>query len=222
VRWQLLEITGRHRSVKDLVENLLFLAPEPLSLTRIAEAVPHSKEEIAAALDALQAEYSDRGLKLRYVSGGWEITSDPDLADAVQEFFNLQRRKHLSRQALETLAVIAYNQPITRGQIEAIRGVQTTGTLHTLLESNLIRVVGQRDSLGNPYLYGTTDEFLRHFGLGDVSELPPLEFEHESLAGVGKAVEPGNGEAEGIVTPVEFGFDESASEKDTNVQQKGA
>ena len=224
-----MEQDSRHRSVKDLVENLLFLSHEPLSLKRLAESLPHSKEEIAAALDALQAEYQDRGLKLRFVSGGWELTTDPALGEEVRGFFNLQKRRRLSRQALETLSVIAYNQPITRAAIEAVRGVQTTGTLQTLLEAELIRVVGQKDTLGNPYLYGTTDHFLRHFGLADISELPPLEFEREELrppdgeAGRVEARKQAEGEdVEGEVTSVEFGFVQEGDETEKDVQQKGA
>jgi segregation and condensation protein B len=219
------ESSHTHRSVKDLVENLLFMAQEPLSLSRMADALPHSKEEIAAALDALQVEYLDRGLKLRFVSGGWELTTDPSLSNEVREFFDLQKRKRLSRQALETLTVIAYNQPITRSAIEAVRGVQTSGTLGTLLESGLIRIVGQKDTVGNPYIYGTTDEFLRHFGLGDVSELPPLEFEREGLkppfdkdTEEEKKSVAGNGE----VKPVDFVPEPEPESTESNVQQKGA
>ena len=224
-----MESTRPHRRVKDLVENLLFMAQEPLSLSRMADALPHSKEEVAAALDALQVEYNDRGLKLRYVSGGYELTTDPSLSDDVRDFFDLQKRKRLSRQALETLSVIAYNQPITRSAIEAVRGVQTSGTLHTLIETGLIRVVGQKDTLGNPYLYGTTDEFLRHFGLGDVSELPPLEFENEGLTAPFKSetegrekTGSGNGDADGEIAPVDFQPEPDSESIDSNVQQKGA
>ena len=224
-----MESSHAHRSVKDLVENLLFMAQEPLSLGRIADALPHSKEEIAAALDALQAEYLDRGLKLRFVSGGWELTTDPSMADDVREFFDLQKRKRLSRQALETLSVIAYNQPITRSAIEAVRGVQTSGTLNTLIESGLIRIIGQKETVGNPYIYGTTDEFLRHFGLGDVSELPPLEFEREGLKPpFSKDTEDeeksvaGNGDAAGQVKPVDFTKEPDPESMEPNVHQKGA
>ena len=171
---------GQHLlTVKNLIENLLFLSNEPLSVKRLAEGLGHSKEEIIAAIDTLQEEYKNRGIKLRFVEGGWQFTTDPAFAEQIEAFFNFQRRKRLTRPALETLAIIAYQQPITRAEIEAIRGVQTAGTLQTLLEAGLIRVVGQRNTIGNPFLYGTTDEFLRHFGLGDPSELPPLEFDRE-------------------------------------------
>ena len=218
-----MESTCPQRSVKDLVEGLLFLAEEPLSLNRLAESLPHTREEIAAALDALQAEYRDRGLELRFVAGGWQITTDPALGDEIERFFNLQRRRRLSKQALETLAVIAYNQPITRSEIEAVRGVQTTGTLQTLQECDLIRVVGQADTLGNPYLYGTTDQFLRHFGLGTIAELPPLEFEREGLV-FPKRVDGGtDGESdETKVTSIEFGYEVEADGAETHVKQKGA
>ncbi len=223
-----------HRSVKDLVENLLFMAQEPLSLKRMVDTLPHSSEEIAAAIDSLTAEYLDRGLKIRFVGGGWELTTDPAFASEIQEFYNLHRRKRLSRQALETLAVIAYNQPITRAEIESVRGVGTSGTLQTLMERELIRVVGQKDTLGNPFIYGTSDTFLEHFGLGDVNELPQLEFEneglkhpiqHEEAVGKEKAGEESEKDkvtSDGEIKPVDFGLTEESAEVTDNVQQKGA
>ncbi len=222
--------TRPHRSAKDLIENLLFLAEEPLTLNRLAESLPHSKEEIAAALDALQAECQDRGLKLRFVSGGWELTSDPTLSEEIERFFNLHKRRRLSRQAVETLAVIAYNQPITRAEIEAVRGVGTSGTLATLQECGLIRVTGQKETVGYPYLYGTTDEFLRHFGLGAIAELPPLEFEREGLTKpLSAKTEPDaekdvsiTEEEETGITPVDFELAAETAEEPAHVQQKGA
>jgi len=208
------------------VENLLFLAKEPLSLKRLEESLPHSKEEIAAALDALQVEFLDRGLRIRYSSRGWEITTDPDYSSEVEHFYNLQRRRRLSRQALETLTVIAYNQPITRAEVETVRGVGTTGTLQTLLECGFIRIVGQRETVGNPYIYGTSEEFLAHFGLGTIDELPPLEFEREGLTppkiGETESEETTPKEEGGKVTPVDFGLSDETAEITENVQQKGA
>jgi len=221
-----LEPISKHRSVKDLVENLLFLATEPVSLKRMVESLPHGKEEIAAALDGLTAEYLDRGLKIQYVSGGYLMATDPALAPEIEQFYNLQKRKRLSRQALETLAVIAYNQPITRTEIEAIRGVGTSGTLQTLMERDLIKVIGQKDTLGNPFIYGTTDEFLRHFGLGNVNELPQLEFETEGLrhplGNRDADQESDNKEGNSEITSVDFGLTEESAEVSANVQQKGA
>jgi len=223
-----------HRSVKDLVENLLFMAQEPISLQRMTDSLPYSREEIAAAIDSLTAEYIDRGLKIKYINGGWELTTDPVFADEIQNFYNLQRRKRLSRQALETLAVIAYNQPITRAEIESVRGVGTSGTLQTLIERDLIRVVGQKDTLGNPFIYGTSDTFLEHFGLGDINDLPQLEFESEGLKHpikreqdtdtkeVGEESGKSQDVSDGEVKPVDFGLTEESAEVTTNVQQKGA
>ena len=221
-----MDSTTEHRSIKDLVENLLFIAKEPLSLNRMADSLPYSKAEIAAALDGLQAEYIDRGLRLKYTSKGWEITTDPSYASEIEQFYNLQRKRRLSRQALETLTVIAYNQPLTRAEIESVRGVGTTGTLQTLLECGFIRIVGQRETVGNPFVYGTSDEFLAHFGLGSIDELPPLEFERENLSPP-KFGEPGTCESageddDGKVTPVDFGFSDETAEITKNVQQKGA
>jgi segregation and condensation protein B len=219
-----------YRSVKDLLENLLFLSEEPLTLKHLSDSLPYSKEEIAAALDALQTDYENRAIKLRLVQGGWILATDPGLHQEIEAFYDLQRRRRLSRAALETLAVIAYNQPVTRAEIEAVRGLQTSGTLQTLQEAALIRVVGQRESVGNPYLYGTTDEFLRYFGLADPSELPPLEFNHQFIAGVKEAVAEPSDECivtaevveDDVITPVDFGFSEESEEVTINVQQKGA
>jgi segregation and condensation protein B len=220
------EEAGNHKGVKGLIENLLFLSQEPLTMKRLAESLPCSKEEIAAALDALQAEYEERGLKLRCTNEGWTFTSDPSLAQHIEDFFDLQRRRRLTRASLETLAIVAYNQPITRSEIEAVRGVQTSGTIQTLLEANLIRVIGQKESLGNPFLYGTTDEFLSYFGLSDTSELPQLEFEKDRTlenqpARSDESPGPEEKPSEAEITTVDFGFVEEDSQT-THAQQKGA
>jgi segregation and condensation protein B len=224
-----MEEAGNHRGVKDLIENLLFLSQEPLTVKRLAESLPCSKEEIAAALDALQAEYENRGLKLRCLSDGWMFTTEPFLAQQIEDFYDLQRRRRLTRASLETLAIIAYNQPVTRSGIEAIRGVQTSGTIQTLLDANLIKVIGQKETLGNPFLYGTTDEFLSYFGLSDASELPPLEFEKDRASKSNAADQAGRPEEAPIseeelaaeITPVDFGLVDEES-RTTHAQQKGA
>lgn len=220
-----MDSTNQHRSVKDLVENLLFLAQEPLSLKHMTDSLPHTKEEVAAALDALQAEYSDRSLKLRFVSGGWQLTTDPALTGEIENFFNLQRRRRLSRQALETLAVIAYNQPITRADVESVRGVGTSGTIQTLIAAEMIKVVGQKETLGNPFLYGTTEKFLTHFGLGNVDELPPLEFEGEGFGKITKS-EPAEKADETVeaekVKPVDFGLTEQTADVQEGIHQRPA
>lgn len=202
-----------HRRTKDLIENLLFLSPEPLSIEKLASSLPCSKEEIAAAIDSLRADYETRGIRLRHTKGGWQFTSDPALADDIERFWNQHRRKRLSKAAIETLAVIAYLQPVTRAQIEAVRGVQSIGTIQTLQEANLVKVVGQRDSVGNPYLYGTTDEFLSYFGLSDKSELPPLEFGDAGLHDAEKQAE---------VKAVDFAPRPASEEISAHVKTKGA
>jgi segregation and condensation protein B len=213
-----LEPDNSHRTARDLIENLLFLSTEPLSLHRLCDALPYSREEITSALDTIQHEYLEKGLKIRFISGGWQLTTDPALATEVEEFFNIQRRRRLSRQALETLAVIAYNQPMTRTEIEAIRGVGTSGTLQTLVACNMIRVVGQKDALGNPYLYGTTEEFLQHFGLGSVNELPSLEFEKEGLTPPPIKLAADTGE----IKPVDFDISDEQTEETKEILEKGA
>ncbi len=211
-----------HKSVKDIIENLLFLAKEPITLKRLRDNLPYSKEEILAALDSLQADYRDRGLKLRYTAGGWEFTTDPALSGEIENFYNLQRKKRLSRQALETLTVIAYNQPITRTEIEMIRGVGTSGTLQTLQECEFIKVIGQKDSIGHPYIYGTTETFLRHFGLDNVNELPQLEFEAEGIKRPDLRKQQEDQTRDGEITPVDFGMISETTETQKNVHQKGA
>lgn len=209
-----------HRSVKNLIESLLFLSDEPLTIQSLKASLPYTTEEIAAALDALSQQYNenDRGIKLRQVLNGWQLTTDPALADQIEAFFNTQRRRRLSKSSLETLAVIAYNQPITRAEIEAIRGVQTSGTLQTLLEANLIKVIGQRDTIGNPYLYGTTDEFLVLFGLNDASDLPPLEFDRD----IQPVSSSERSAKENEVATVEFEAESESVETVHHVHKKGA
>jgi len=152
------------------VEALLFAAAGPLSLDDLARRLPEGAD-VAGALAALQSRYEGRGVTLAPVAGRWRLQTAEDLAWLMTEEREEPRR--LSRAAQETLAIIAYHQPVTRAEIEAVRGVQASkGTLDVLLELSLVRMRGRRRTPGRPVTYGTTDAFLEHFGLAALSDLP--------------------------------------------------
>lgn len=190
--------------LKAVLEALLVASPEPLTVARAREALGEEAPEpaaVRAALEELAAEYDSagRGFELREVAGGFQLYTRREHAEWVRRLLARDRAERLSRAALETLAVIAYKQPIPRAEIERIRGVNVDGVLKTLLERGLIRVMGRMDAVGRPLLYGTTDEFLRHFGLRNLSELPKIEefavAREEAGGGVdlGFAGDPANG-----------------------------
>ena len=169
---------------KAIVEALLFVAEEPLSVERLKEILEgYGRKEIVALLQELQAFYEQegRGLKLYEVAGGYRLATRPELHPWVQRL-KAVRPTRLSRAALETLALIAYRQPITRAEIEAIRGVAVDGVLKTLAEKDLIRIVGRKKEVGRPILYGTSKAFLEYFGFKDLSELPALRELEELVA----------------------------------------
>lgn len=157
------------------VESLLFVADAPVSLGRLAEALEVTPARIERVLADLEATYAGRGLRLQRAGNRVQFVTAPEVAPYVERFLGLERRKRLSRAALETLAIIAYRQPVTRPEIEAIRGVGSDSVLRTLLSTGLIKDVGRAPTVGRPILYGTTFEFLQHFGLQGLDELPPLE-----------------------------------------------
>lgn len=157
------------------VEALLFVAPSPVSLNDLARALGASLEDVEAALQQLAAAREQAGVILQRHRDRVQLATAPDLAADVERFLGLDLSSRLSAPALETLAIIAYKQPVTRAQIEAIRGVNSDGVLRALLNKGLIEVVGRMETVGRPLLYGTTPAFLQYFGLRDLSELPPLE-----------------------------------------------
>jgi segregation and condensation protein B len=157
-------------SLERMVEALLFAAAEPLSPADLARRLPEGAD-VEAALAALAARYAGRGVTLADVGGCWRFQTAPDLAFLMTEERETPRR--LSRAAQETLAIVAYHQPVTRAEIEAIRGVQASrGTLDVLLELGFVRPRGRRRSPGRPVTYATTDAFLEHFGLASLADLP--------------------------------------------------
>ncbi|EKP93870.1 SMC-Scp complex subunit ScpB [Thermaerobacter subterraneus] len=160
--------------VRGAVEALLFVAGEPLPASRMARILGVSEAVVREALEELAqaCRAPGRGIELVEVAGGWQLVTRPEYSRAVEELLQ-PRRQALSRAALETLAIIAYRQPVTRAEIEAIRGVQSDAGLRALLERGLVREVGRKEAPGRPILYGTTPLFLQQFGLRDLSELPP-------------------------------------------------
>jgi segregation and condensation protein B len=163
--------------LKPILEALLFVSHEPVTLERLTAAlgmVP--KADVRQALAELKAEYekAERGVQVSEIAGGFQLTTRPEYAPWIKSLGKSKVAPKLSRSGLESLAIIAYRQPIVRAEIEAIRGVETSGVLRTLLERKLVRIVGRKDVPGRPIMYGTTKYFLQHFGLSDLGELPPL------------------------------------------------
>lgn len=156
------------------IESLLFVATEPVPMKTLMEVLREEEERLRSALQLLEERLSDSGLQLVEVAGGYQLCTRPEFAEVVARYLQPQPSK-LSRAALETLAIIAYRQPITLPEIEAIRGVQSDGVLRTLLQKGLIREVGRKQAAGRPVLYGTTPQFLHYFGLNSLDELPELE-----------------------------------------------
>jgi segregation and condensation protein B len=165
------------QEVKSIVESLLFVAEGPLTVQRLGEVLDEvDKTTIRAALEELKSDFDagGRGLRIVEVAGGYQLQTAKANAEWVKKFLG-GRPARMSRPALETLAIIAYRQPITKAEIEGIRGVDVDGIVNTLLERNLIRAVARKDVPGRPFLYGTTPEFLQLFNLKDLSHLPTLK-----------------------------------------------
>ncbi|MGQ9778820.1 MAG: SMC-Scp complex subunit ScpB [Bacillota bacterium] len=159
------------------LEALIFVSPEPISAKTLAEVLGLAEHTVRHMVADLIEEYraAQRGIQIVECAGGYLFLTNPACAEFVEKLARAPRHVPLSPAALETLAIIAYRQPITRAEIEHLRGVKVESALNTLLERNLVEEVGRREGPGRPILYGTTKEFLRYFGLRDLSELPPLE-----------------------------------------------
>lgn len=159
-----------------LIEALLFVAPAPIPLARLAQVLELGEENVRAALDLLAERYAGerRGVRVIRRADRVHLTTAPEAAPQIEKFLGLDLSTRLSGAALETLAVIAYRQPLTRGDIEAIRGVNCDGVLKTLLSRALIEPVGRLEQPGRPFLYGTTLQFLQYFGLEGLDRLPSL------------------------------------------------
>jgi segregation and condensation protein B len=184
--------------LKPIVEALIFASPDPLTpkmLFKLLESEP--REDVEAALASLKQDYErPSGLQLVEVAGGYQIVTRPELHEWVRRLFHERTTQRLSVQALETLAVIAYKQPVTAVEITEIRGVNAAGVLGTLIERGLVKIAGRKHVVGRPFLYATTREFLIRFGLKDVNDLPKIEEMAEALgfdvpAGLSEMAPPG-------------------------------
>lgn len=165
------------KSLRTIIESLLFVHDQPLSVDRLSLILEeYERADIRAALDELMKEYdsADRGIVLMHVAGGYQLRSCPENADYIRRLTKSKGVK-FSQSALETLAIIAYRQPVTRAEVEYLRGVDSGGVLKSLLEKKLLKILGKKDVPGKPLIYGTSREFLELFGLKDLSSLPTLK-----------------------------------------------
>ena len=174
---------GPSAEVKAIVEALIFASPEPITPKRLCRLLSEEpKEDVLAAVESLKADYENRpGLQLVEVAGGYQIVTRSELNDWVRRLFHEVSTSKLTVAGLETLAVIAYKQPITALEIGEIRGVNTSGVLSTLLERHLNKIAGRKNVVGRPFVYATTKEFLIRFGLKDLNDLPKIEDMAEAL-----------------------------------------
>jgi len=196
------------------LESLLLIADQPMRLEKLVELVEAEKSAVKLALTELQTEYAERkgGILLETVAGGYELRTPVEHAELIRKLARVKTFR-FSRAALETLAIIAYRQPITRAEIEYLRGVDSGGVLKTLLDKRLVKILGKKDIPGRPLIYGTSREFLEAFGLNDLSDLPTLkefsELEPEAL-GIVDGFE-GNTipDSDGLVAPPEIESEEN-------------
>lgn len=167
--------------LRRILEAVLFATDRPVTVEQLQAALPErTDDDLLCELQEMAADYDamEAGFRLLPCAGGWQIRTDPEMHEFVTRFLVGKKRTRLSRAAMETLAIVAYRQPITRGEVEEIRGVDSGQVFHTLLERNLVTVKGRSQALGRPLLYGTTEDFLRYFGLNSLADLPsPQELE---------------------------------------------
>ncbi len=170
---------------KKTIEALLFLSEEPVKPDRLAIVLSTTPEEASKLARELKNDFSEaqRGLQIFEMAGGFQMGTRPELAPDLEKAFSEDVSSYLTTAALEALAIIAYKQPVTRIEIESIRGVRSDHVLENLLKRKLIRVSGRKEGPGRPLLYSTTPDFLKYFGLMDLEELPPLEAENQDLMG---------------------------------------
>lgn len=165
------------KKIKSIIEAMLFTSGEPLKTEEIANALQITKADVRKIINEMIVEFDreSRGIKIICFNDKYQMCTRPEYMEYIKRLINPQNRQSLSRAAIETVAIIAYKQPITRMDIDSIRGVKSDRVIGSLLEKKLIRDVGRLDAPGRPILYGTTDEFLKYFGLRSLSQLPKLE-----------------------------------------------
>ena len=156
------------------IESLLFVSAEPIAPSQLAIALDVSLSAVEQGLTQLDEELRGRGLRLQRHGGRVQLTTAPEMAGAIERFLGLEATSRLSRAALETLAIVAYQQPVTRPYIEGVRGISSDSVMRSLLSKGLVQEVGRAEGPGRPILYGTAPDFLQHFGLNSLTELPPL------------------------------------------------
>ncbi len=174
-------------TIEKIIEAIIFASPEPITDRRIRECIEGSEDyDIDSKVNELNGEYEKNGRSFRIikVAGGYQMTTLPDYELWVRRVFVARGRLRLSPQALETLSIVAYRQPVSKPTMESIRGINCDGVIKTLLERNLINIKGREDSPGRPILYGTTIEFLRYFGLNNLKDLPELKEIEEIIGAV--------------------------------------
>ncbi|HSF40498.1 MAG TPA: SMC-Scp complex subunit ScpB [Thermoanaerobaculia bacterium] len=191
--------------IEAAIEAILFVSSEPVPRTKLLELFDaEEREQAAEALEAVLARYAagdGRGVMVEDVGGGVRLVTRPEMVSWLRRFFDVSGGNKLSMAALETLAIIAYRQPITGPEVQELRSVNPSGVIKTLLERRLVRIVGRKEVVGKPFLYGTTREFLVHFGLNSLRDLPPLEEFEESFGAGGEALV---GLSEMVATPEEI------------------
>lgn len=202
--------------MKDLIEACLFVSTEPVTSAELARLFDAEPTEIDKVCNTLLEEYDDRasGVRIVRVAGGFQMVTRSDLSEQIARFLaGPNGRARLSKPALETVAIVAYRQPITTAEIEAIRGVSADGVIRTLMDRKLVREAGRKQVPGRPILYGTTPDFLHYFGLDTLDDLPPLDeivpleaAQTETMSDVGAAV--------GLAAPVEGGAGDAGREGD--------
>jgi segregation and condensation protein B len=180
------EVTSSQSPLSVQLEALLFVAAEPVGIAELSQVLAAATPVIEAGLAQLEADLRPRGLRIQRHGGRFQLTTAPEFAGIIERFLGLEARSHLSRAALETLAIIAYNQPLTRPQIDAVRGVNSDSMLKSLLYKGLICELGRGPGVGRPILYATTPEFVQHLGLDSIADLPQLkplegEAEHDKM-----------------------------------------
>jgi len=207
----------------DIVLALLFASDEPLSANRIQSVLDDvSGSEVRDCLERLAARYGsgEAAIRLEHIAGGFQLCTNPAYSDYVARLYRGRRKQRLSRAALEALAIIAYRQPVTRADIETVRGVACGGVITTLMERALIRIVGKAKVLGAPFLYGTTQEFLEYLGLNSLGDLPSLE-DLEALLEKEAAAESAAESVEGG-SEIEPASDNEASEREAALEVEEA
>jgi segregation and condensation protein B len=167
-------------SLSAKIEAMLFVSAEPVAIQQLSQALDVTASVVERGLKELEESLQTRGLRLQRNAGRVQLTTAAEIAGLVEKFLGLEAVTHLSRAALETLAIIAYQQPVTRPQVDSIRGVNSDAMLKSLLSKGLIQESGRAEGPGRPILYSTTPEFLQHFGLNSIMELPPLAVTVES------------------------------------------